>query len=87
MLRILLGIVIMAVGTLIIIKTEAMLSNFGRIAFFEKHLGTEGGSRMGYKIIGIIAIFIGIMIATNLIGGFLEWLLAPMIRYGREIPQ
>lgn len=76
-----------AVGSLIIAKTESMLRNFGRIAFFEKYLGAEGGSRMGYKIIGLIAIFIGILIATNLIDGFLGWMLSPLMKYGSQLPK
>lgn len=80
---IIVGLIILAIGVIIIIKTEAMLSAFGRIEFFEHHLGTEGGSRLGYKIIGLIAIFIGFLIMTNMIGGFLEWILAPLLRVSR----
>jgi hypothetical protein len=81
MLNFILGIIIMAVGFAIVIKSDAMLNNFGRIAFFEKYLGTEGGSRLGYKIVGLIAIFFGTLIATNLIGGFLNWALSPLLKY------
>lgn len=77
---IILGLVILAVGVLIVIKTEAMLNAFGRIAFFERYLGSEGGSRLGYKIIGLIAIFIGFLIMTNMIGGFMGWVLSPLLR-------
>lgn len=69
----------MITGVLMVIKSESVLKIFGRIAFFEKHLGTEGGSRLGYKIIGLILFFLGLMIATNLIVGFLNWLLSPII--------
>lgn len=80
---ILIGIIILAIGVLIVIKTEAMLSMFGRIAFFERYLGTEGGSRLGYKLVGLLAIFIGFLVMTNMIGGFLEWILSPILRYSR----
>jgi hypothetical protein len=81
MFNFILGLIIMAIGFVIVFKSEAMLSNFGRIAFFEKYLGTEGGSRLGYKIIGLTAVFFGTLIATNLIGGFLNWALSPMLKY------
>ena len=81
--NILAGFVILVIGAFLVIKSEAMLSSFGRIEFFERHLGTEGGSRLGYKLIGILVIFIGILIMTNMIGGFLEWILSPILRYSR----
>ena len=77
------GFIILAVGAFIVIKSEAMLNSFGRIEFFERKLGTEGGSRLGYKLVGLLAIFIGILIMTNMIGGFLEWILSPILRYNK----
>ena len=79
------GFVILAVGALIVIKSEAMLNTFGRIEFFERQLGSEGGSRLGYKLIGLIAIFIGMLVMTNMIGGFLEWVLSPILRYNKPV--
>jgi len=81
--RIIFGLIIMAIGVLIVIKTEAILNGFGRIEFFERHLGTEGGSRLGYKLIGLAIIFIGFLIITNMIGGFMGWALSPLINAGR----
>ena len=80
MLKIILGIVFFLVGFGILAKTEWMLSNFGRIDFFEQHLGTEGGSRLGYKIVALIITFIGIIMVTGLYDGFMNWLLGPVIR-------
>ncbi|MFH1481994.1 MAG: hypothetical protein ABIE46_00560, partial [Patescibacteria group bacterium] len=71
--NILIGFIIIAVGLLIVLKAEWLLQNFGRIDFFEKHLGSNGGSRLGYKLTGILAIFFGTLIMTDMIGGFLEW--------------
>lgn len=68
----------MAIGVLITIKSENLLNTFGRLSFFEKHLNIEGGSRLGYKLIGFLVIFIGIMIMTNMIGGLLSWILSPL---------
>jgi hypothetical protein len=81
--NIIFGIIIAAVGGLITVKSEAMLNTFGRIGFFEKYLGTEGGTRLGYQLLGILAFFIGVLVMTNLIGGFLGWILSPLINAGR----
>ncbi|MCK5211232.1 hypothetical protein KAJ89_00870 [Candidatus Parcubacteria bacterium] len=75
------GILILAVGFLIIFKAEWMLSNFGRIEFFENKLGTSGGSRLGYKLVGIVFIFFGFLAVTGMINGFMEWMLWPLTRY------
>lgn len=81
--HIILGFAITAAGAFLVIKSEAMFNAFGRISFFENHLGTSGGSRLGYKLIGLLTIFIGILIITNMIGGFLEWVLYPLLKYAR----
>jgi len=81
--HLIIGLIMIAIGALIVIKSEALLNNFGRIGFFEQHLGTEGGSRLGYKLIGLFVIFIGALVFTNLIGGFLSWILSPLLKYSR----
>jgi hypothetical protein len=81
--NIIIGLIIAVVGALITIKSEAMLNMFGRVAWFEKYLGTEGGSRLGYKLLGIAAFLIGVMIATNVIGDFMMWILSPIINAGK----
>ncbi len=64
--KFILGLLIAGGGFLITWKSEWLLNNFGRIAFAEKHLGSEGGSRLMYKLIGILFIIIGLMYATDL---------------------
>ena len=81
--NILIGIIIFVIGALMVIKSEVMLNAFGRIEFFERQLGAEGGSRLGYKLIGLLAIFIGMLVMTNMIGGFLGWILSPILRYNK----
>ena len=65
-LRIILGLVIVAVGFVFVWKTEWFQQNVGSIAWAEDKMGTMGGSRLMYKLIGILVIVIGILIATNL---------------------
>ena len=83
------GLIIIAVGVIFVLKTEWFLQNFGRIGFFEQHFGVDGGSRLGYRIIGFTIIFFGILVALNLIGGFMYWVLGPLIRMsgGNAIPE
>ncbi|MFA6322017.1 MAG: hypothetical protein WCX71_00890 [Candidatus Buchananbacteria bacterium] len=69
--RIIIGLIIVIIGAIITIKSDWFYRNFGTIPSFEKYLGTEGGSRLGYQLIGIVAAIIGFMVMTNLIGGFL----------------
>lgn len=73
------GALVIIVGALLVLKTEWFLQNFGRIAWFEEKLGSEGGSRLGYKILGIIAIFIGIVMLSGNGTNFFAWMLSPLI--------
>jgi len=80
MLHIILGLIGLVAGALITIYSEKMLSAFGRIPIFEKYLGFEGGSRLGYKLIGIFIFFIALLVLFNLHEQFLLWVLSPIIR-------
>ncbi|MFA6410104.1 MAG: hypothetical protein WCW26_00820 [Candidatus Buchananbacteria bacterium] len=71
--KIVLGLAIAAVGAVITIKAEWMYENFGSIPSADKYLGTEGGSRLAYKLIGILTSVIGFLIMTNLIGGVITF--------------
>jgi len=64
------GLVGVALGALMVIKTEWLVENFGTSSWAEEHLGTSGGTRLLYKLIGIAIIFIAMMGATGLLGGF-----------------
>jgi len=74
------GLLLIGAGTLVVFKSEWLLHNFGRIAWFEKNLGGEGGSRLGYKLIGLIIIFFGLLTMTSLTKGFMGAVLSPLIR-------
>jgi len=75
------GLIMTVAGTLITIKSEKIFEFFGRIEWFEDKLGSEGGSRLGYKLIGVLILFLGILTMTGLIGGFLQFVLSPLLRY------
>lgn len=70
--KILLGILITALGVILVIKTEWFLQNFGRIDWAEQKLGLNGGSRLMYKLIGIAVIFFGFLLITGMFGGFMS---------------
>jgi len=72
--RIILGLIVVAIGALVTIKAEWFYRNFGPIPSAEKFLGTEGGSRLAYKLIGILAAVIGFLIMTGLIESVLTGL-------------
>ena len=69
--KIIIGLLIVVVGVLMIIKTEWIVQNFGTNAWAEAKLGTSGGSRIFYKFLGLIAIFIGFIVMTNMWESFL----------------
>jgi len=69
--NVILGLVVVVIGALITIFSEWFFTNFGTIPFFDKYLGTEGGGRLGYKLIGIFTSIIGFLVMTNLIGSIL----------------
>ena len=64
-----------------VIKTDLVWGFFGPMAFFERWLGTDGGSRLGYKLLGVVIIFFGFLIAFGLIDRFMIWGLSPLTRY------
>lgn len=83
MLRILFGLIVVAIGAMVTIKSDWFYQNFGSIPSADKYLGTEGGSRLAYQLIGVAISVIGFMIMTNLINGLLmaiARLLVPSLR-------
>ena len=62
------GVLGIVFGTLLVIKTEWFVQNFGSNAWAEEHLGTSGGTRIMYKFIGIAAVIIAMMAMTGLLG-------------------
>jgi len=67
------GLLIVGIGFVIVWKANWLMYNFGRIGWAEQHLGTEGGSRLMYKLIGTIIIIGGFLHATNLGGSLIKW--------------
>ena len=83
-LRIIGGLLLVAVGCLFVIKSEWLLQNFGSVSWAEQHLGLDGGTRLFYKLLGIIIALIGIAMATGLLGSILLGTLST--RFGGKSP-
>ena len=60
--RILVGFLFVIGGALITIYSEAIFGMFGRVNFAEKFLGSSGGSRLFYKLLGVLFVIIGFLI-------------------------
>ncbi|MEK7856545.1 MAG: hypothetical protein AAB288_10675 [Acidobacteriota bacterium] len=72
------GIFAIIIGALLVIKSEWFLQNFGSIQWAEEHMGSSGGSRLMYKLLGIAAILIALMLMTNLLQLILINVLGPL---------
>lgn len=64
--KFIIGLLAVIVGVLFVIKSEWLVTNFGAIEWAEAHMGTSGGSRLMYKLIGIGLIILTLLILTNL---------------------
>ena len=69
--RYVIGIIFVLAGILLVFKAEWFYQNFGTNAWAEDKLGTSGGTRLMYKLIGIALIFIGFLTITNLMNQLL----------------
>ena len=78
--RIISGFVLVALGALITLKANALYNAFGPIPWAEQHLGTEGGSRLMYKLVGIGLSILGFLIMTGLLGNILISLLSSVFQ-------
>jgi len=65
------GILAIVVGTFMVIKTEWLIRNFGSINWAEEHMRSSGGSRMMYKLLGILFICLAMLGMTGLLGGII----------------
>ncbi len=55
------GLLGIAVGALIVVKTEWIIANFGTSAWAEEKMGLSGGTRLFYKLIGIFFILLALL--------------------------
>ena len=77
--RILIGLIIAALCFLLVWKTEWIHVQVGSWHFAEKYLGSEGGTRLAIKLIGILGVFIGLLTVAGLQDNFVLWILRKII--------
>ncbi len=75
--RYLYGILGIIAGMVLVIKSEWFFTFFGRIDFADRYLGTEGGTRLMYKLIGILFVFLALLYMTGGIESFLRKVFIP----------
>jgi len=66
------------VGAWMVIKTEKMLNWFGPVEWAETKLGMYGGSRLFYKMFGLIIIIVSTMIVTGWAEDLILAIFSPM---------
>ena len=74
----LIGLLAIVVGIFLVVKTEWFLESFGAIEWAEAHMGTSGGSRLMYKLIGLAFILIAMLGITGLLGGIILGIFGPL---------
>ena len=65
----LIGILAIALGIVLVIKTPWFVENFGTSAWAEEHLG--GGTYTFYKLFGVFIIIIAMLGMTGFLGGII----------------
>jgi len=65
------AILAVLVGALLVIKTEWFIQNFGTSSWAEEHMGTSGGTRLFYKLVGITIILVAFLGVSGLLGNIL----------------
>jgi len=75
-----LGIIFIAAGFLLVWKSEWLVSNFGQVDWAEQHLGTEGGTRIFWKLLGIGIMFLAMLYMFGFFEGILHAIFSPLFR-------
>ncbi|HLD31284.1 MAG TPA: hypothetical protein VJB37_00065 [Patescibacteria group bacterium] len=65
------SLLVIFLGVMMVVKTEWFIQNFGTSAWAEQHLGTSGGTRLMYKLLGLVFIFFAMLVVTGMMEGFL----------------
>ncbi len=65
------ALIVIAIGSLLVIKTQWIYDFTGPIDWAEEHLGTEGGTRLFIKLIGIVMIVGAFLGVTGILGGWI----------------
>ncbi len=75
----LVGTIVIIIGFLLVWKADWLMNNFGRIDWAERHLGTEGGTRIFYKLLGVLIIILSFLYMSGALGSILGAIFSPTI--------
>ena len=67
----------MVLGALLVLKSDWIVSVFGRVPWAETHLGSEGGTRIFWKLVGIAIIFLAFFYYTDILQNILIRIFVP----------
>jgi hypothetical protein len=67
----LISLLVIGVGSLLVIKTQWIYDFTGPIDWAEQHLGSEGGTRLFIKLLGVLMIMGTFLAATGILGGWI----------------
>lgn len=59
--------IFIVIGSLIVIYSEKLYRALGPVPWAEQHLGTEGGSRLFYKLVGLAIIFLAFFYISGIL--------------------
>lgn len=76
--RYIVGIIGAVAGGLIVLKAEAIYRNFGPVGWAEQHLGTEGGSRLFYKLVGLAIALFSLLYMSGLLESIVLSIFGPL---------
>jgi hypothetical protein len=74
------GVICIGIGFVIIWKSDWLMNNFGRIAWAEEKLGMEGGTRLFYKLIGVVIIVFAFLFMSGALEGILRAIFGPTVQ-------
>jgi hypothetical protein len=67
------------IGFLLVRYSNWIVSNFGYVDWAENHLGTEGGTRLMWKLVGILFIVGALLVISGLMNNILYSIFAPAL--------
>ncbi|MEK7529536.1 MAG: hypothetical protein AAB570_01295 [Patescibacteria group bacterium] len=77
--RIVIGLIVSALGFFMVWKSSNIVDMMGRSYWAETKFSLWGGTTGLLKIIGMVVIFLGFFILTNLHMDLMAWLVSPFI--------
>jgi hypothetical protein len=74
-----LGIAFIALGPLLIIKTDLIYRQVGKIGWAEDKLGS-GGTITLINILGLVLIFLGLILVLGFFDGIVSFIMGPVLQ-------